>query len=118
NTSTLGATVTRPLIIRNVFEAFTSSWLIRSATFTRYGTSGTVSVVTVSAGPITSAPAGHGAGQFDGYRVVAPTAYEAELGGVVVDDPGTVPMATPRLLCSDALTITPNLIGAEPASRR
>src|SRR5262249_31617434 len=107
--------------MRNVFDALMSSWLIRSATFTRYGTSGTVSVVTVSDGPITSAPAGHGAGQFDGYRVVAPTAYDAELGGVCDVEPipaGAVPMATPRLLCSDALSVTPNQIGIEPFSRR
>src|SRR5215510_16585978 len=90
---------------------------MRSAMFTRYGTSGTVSVVTVSAGPITNAPAGHGDGQFAGYRVVAPTAYDAEFGGVVVD-PGAVPIATPRLLCSDPLTVMPNGAGYDPANRR
>ena len=84
--------------------------MIRSATFTRYGTSGTVNVVTVRDGPMTRAPAGHGDGQFDGYRVVAPTAYEAEFGGVVVD-PGAVPIATPRLLCSDPLRVMPHGAG-------
>src|SRR2546421_10633703 len=105
--------------MRNVRDAFTSSWLIRSATLTRYGTSGTVSVVTVSDGPITTAPAGHGAGQFAGYRVVAPTANDAEFGGVadaVVG--GAVPIAIPRVLCSEPLSVIPNFTGIEPASFR
>src|SRR5262252_1066013 len=111
----LGVRVSRP--VRKVLDALRSSWLIRSATLTRYGTSGTVRVVTVSDGPITIAPAGHGAGQLDGYRVVAPTAKDAEFGGVVVD-PGAVPIAMPRVLCSDPLSVIPNVTGTEPASFR
>jgi hypothetical protein len=74
----------------------------------------------VSAGPITSAPAGHGDGQFEGYRVVVPTANDAELGGVtgVVPAGGAVPIATPRLLCSDPLSVTPHGSGSDPASLR
>src|SRR5262245_61736482 len=91
---------------------------MRSAVLTRYGTSGTVNVVTVNDGPITTAPAGHGAGQLAGYRVVEPTANDAELGGVVVDAPGAVPIATPRLLWSDPLIVTPHGAGYDPARRR
>ena len=72
NTSRLGDTLARANL--KVLDALISSWLIRSATFTKYGTSGTVSVVTVRLGPMTRPNAGHGAGQFAGYRVVAPTA--------------------------------------------
>src|SRR4029450_8876469 len=108
--SRLGDTVARPN--RKFFDALISSWLIRSATFTTYGTSATVSVVTVNDGPMPTAPAGHGAGQFAGYLVVAPTANDAELGGVVVE-PGAVPIATPRLLWSAPLGGVPYAAGAE-----
>src|SRR5207244_10211144 len=72
-TSKVGAIVVRPTL--KFFDSLKSSCVMRSTNAALYGTSATLSAVGDVTDPMNvvgriTAPAGHGAGQFVGYRVV------------------------------------------------
>src|SRR4051794_11783007 len=107
NTSSCGDTVKRFSL--KVFCTFRSSWLIRSVKVVVVGTRLTVAEVDAAAEPMKlagrmTAPAGHGAAQFAGYRVVPRViTIVCELFG-------------PWLLWNEPLNWIPYGSGYEPAS--
>src|SRR6266851_2836195 len=114
NISNAGDTVARPTL--KFFETFRSSCAMRSTNDALYGTTATVSDVGAVGEPMNvagrmMAPAGHGAGQVVGYRVVPRVITRLRVVAVVVADGLS-------LLCSAPLSCTPHFSCTEPASFR
>src|SRR2546428_2809787 len=109
-----GEIVARPTL--KFFDPLKSSCVIRSTNAALYGTTATVSDVGAVGEPMKvagriTAPAGHGAGQVDGYRVV-PRVITTLRVVAVLDAEGL------WLLWNAALNCTPHFSGSEPASFR
>src|SRR5438552_11973240 len=110
NISNAGETVARPTL--KFLEILRSSCVMRSTNDALHGTTATVSEVGAVGEPMKVAgrmiaPAGHGAGQVVGYRVVPRVITRLRVVAVLVA-PGL------SLLCSAPLSCTPHFSGTEP----